>query len=66
MREREFELEHARTALAHKRKHANFSFTFYFVTAIDNQLHLEGAEDSTYICSRPLMIDEVPGDGNGE
>ena len=42
MREPEFEMEHARTALAHKRKHANFSFTFYFVTAIDNQFHLEG------------------------
>ena len=36
--------------LAHKRKHASFSHH----------------EDAICVCSKHLMIDEVPGDGDGE
>ena len=46
-------MEHARAAmLAHKKKHASFSFNRH--------------EDAIYVCSKHLMIDEVPGDGDGE
>ena len=39
--------------LAHKRKHASF-FSF------------SRDEDAVCVCSKHLMIDEVPGDGDGE
>ena len=54
-------MEHARAALAHKRKHANFSFNRHRQLTSPRK-----PEDSTYVCSRPLMIDDVSGDGSGE